>query len=157
MSFVIMRLTTGEQLMATFDSEDHTHYHIANPLVVRMIPTVENGNMVERVTAQPFCQFTSDKYFDIPKSSVMFVKPLHQILVNHYLRIVESYDDTVLVRNPQQARNHEQLDWGDEEEMTADDFREKIDRLSDFLQNASDRDELEEDTSVIVEGNDTIH
>lgn len=156
MSFVIFRLTTGEQVMATLDAEDHTHLHVSNPLVVRMTPTVEDGHMVERVTAQPFCQFTSDKYFDIPKTSVMFVKPLHQMLVGHYLRIVESYDESVLVRNPQEARRQQrELDWDEEEEMTADDFREKIDRLSDFLQNASG--EQEEETTVIVEGNDTIH
>ena len=152
MSFIIMRLNTGEQVMATLDAEDHTHYHVAHPLVVRMTPVVEDGRMAERVTAQPFCQFTTDKNYDIPKSAVMFVKPLHQMLVGHYLRIVESYEETVLVRTPDQER---QLQWDDEpqEEYTADDFKRRIDELENFLSNPSE----EEEEVVIIEGNDTIH
>lgn len=151
MSYIIMRLTTGEQVMATLDAEDHNYVHVSHPLVVRMTPIIENGHMAERVTAQPFCQFSTDKYYDIPKSCIMFVKPLHQGLVSHYLRIVESYEETVLVRTPQEERK---LHWEDEEEMTAEDFKGRIDRLSDFLSN---QEESEEATPIIVEGNDTIH
>lgn len=152
MSYIIMRLTTGEQVMATLDAEDHNYIHVSHPLVVKMTPVIEDGRMAERVTAQPFCQFSTDKYYDIPKTCVMFVKPLHQGLVSHYLRIVESYEETVLVKTPDEGKLH----WDDEEEeeMTAEDFRDRIDKLSDFLSNSN---ESEEDTSIIVEGNETIH
>lgn len=151
MSFIIMRLMTGEQVMATYDAEDHTHVKVSYPLIVRMTPTIEEGRMVERVTAQPFCQFSADKYYEIPKSAIMFVKPLHQMLVNHYLRIVESYEETVLVKPPQEDSLH----WDDEEEqMTAEDFKQRIDALSNFLESP---DTEEETQSVIVEGNDTVH
>lgn len=157
MRYIVMRLTTGEQVMATFVSEDATHLNISHPLIVKMTHSIEDGRMIERVTAQPFCQFSDDKYYDIPKSSVMFVKSLHHALVDHYIRIVKSYEETVLVRPPDQERKLNR----NEKEMTADDFKEKIDRLSDFLQSASDEPDDGYEVTIIdatiIEGNDTIH
>lgn len=156
MNYIVMRLTTGEQVMATLDAEDHTHLHISHPLIVKMTPSIQEGRMIEHVTAQPFCQFSADKYYDIPKSIIVFVKPLHEALIAHYMRIVESYEDTVLVKPPREERS---LQWDEEpeEEMTADQFREKIDRLADFLQSSSSESEEEDIKPIIIDGNDTIH
>lgn len=153
MSYIIMRLTTGEQVMAMLDAEDHTHLHISFPLVVKMTPIIQDGKLTEHVTAQPFCHFSDDKYYDIPKTSVMFFKPLHEIMVHHYLRIVESYEETVLVQTPQRERK---LHWEEEEEpQTAEDFKRRVDAIANFL---GGEEETEEDIpNVIIEGNDTIH
>lgn len=153
MSYIIMRFNSGEQVMATLDAEDHTHLHVAYPMVVKTERYIDGGQIKEHVTAQPLCSFSTDKYYDIPKSSVMFVKQLHQMLVPHYLRIVESYEQTVLV-TPQQDGG---LQWEDEEEshMDSNDFRKRIDALADFLGNEKQEDDSIEPT--IVEGNDTIH
>lgn len=154
MSYIIIRLTTGEQVMATYDAEDHTHLEISYPMVVRMTPIAADGRIHEQVTAAPFCQFSDDKYYRIPKSCIMFYKELHQVLVPHYLKIVEAYEETVLIKPPERK-----LHWGDEEEeMSVEDIKRKVDDITAFFEGRNEPEEDEpEITSTFVEGNDTKH
>lgn len=155
MTFIVFRMLSGEQVMATLDGEDHSFLHVSHPLVVKMTPVIENGHMVERITAQPFCQFSADKFYDIPKTSIVFVKQLHRVLVPHYLRIVESYNETVLAQMPDNGGLH----WDDEEEEqeeTIDDFKKRIDALAEFME-ATSEEEPKEEEPVIIKGNKTIH
>ena len=160
MSYIIMRLTTGEQIMATLDSEDHTHIEVSFPMVVKMTPIADGGRIHEHVTAAPFCQFSDDKHYRIPKSCVMFHKRLHDMLVPHYLRIVEAYDQTVLVK-PAGHRPEKKLRWDEEEEqeeMTVEDIKNKVDEITAFFEGRRESEEIKDDIeSILIEGNDTVH
>lgn len=159
MSYIIMRLTTGEQIMATLDAEDHTHLDISYPMIVKMTPIEDRGRIHEHVTAAPFCQFSADKEYRIPKSCVMFHKRLHDMLVPHYLRIVEAYDQTVLVK-PQGDRPEKKLRWDeeDEEEMTVDDIKQRVDAIAAFFEGRDGSEEIQDEPeSILIEGNDTVH
>ena len=90
----------------------------------------------------------------------MFHKRLHDVLVPHYLRIVDAYDQTVLVK-PQGNRPEKKLRWDDEEEqeeMTVEDIKQRVDAITAFFEGRDDSEEIEDDPkSILIEGNDTIH
>jgi hypothetical protein len=154
MNYIILRLTTGEQIMATFDSEDNTHLEISYPMVVRMTPIQADGRLHEQVTAVPFCQFSDEKNYRLPKTCIMFYKKLHEILVPHYLGIVEAYEETVLIKPKQHDRK---LRWDDEEEqLSVEDIKRKVDDITAFFE-GSTSEENQEIESIFVEGNDTKH
>jgi hypothetical protein len=156
-----MRLTTGEQVMAVLDAETHNHLEISCPMVVKMTPISDRGRIHEHVTAAPFCQFSDDKHYTIPKTCIMFHKRLHDMLVPHYLKIVEAYDQTVLVK-PQGDRPEKKLQWDDdeedEEEMSVEDIKKKIDAIEAFFEGRSNSEELQDESeAILIEGNDTVH
>lgn len=151
MNYVLIKLTTGEQLMAQFTAEDATHIAVSNPMLLRIIPQAIDGRISEHVTAAPFCHFAEGTDFVLPKSSIMFVKPLKQSIIQHYRNVVEESADTVIAPNDKRK-----VRWaGEEEEMSLEEINRRIDMLQSIIDGTSP--EEEEDEKVFVEGNDTLH
>ncbi len=65
--FVVLKLCSGEQLMAVLRQEDEDRILLETPMVMRTIPVLHTGK--EHITAHPFCQFSDDKMFVILKES----------------------------------------------------------------------------------------
>jgi hypothetical protein len=149
--FVIVKLVSGEQVMATLTNEDATTVELQYPMVIRMIPFVDGQRAHEHVTAAPLCQFSDDKTYRIPKTNIMFVKKLHEVLIPHYNRIVDEHENTVLVRSDKTGKI-ERI----KEELTVEDIQKRIDMLESIAGIERDTEE-EEETSYYVEGNETLH
>ena len=49
MKYIIMRLNTGEQVMATLESEESSHYHVTHPMVVNMTQIVQEEDESEQI------------------------------------------------------------------------------------------------------------
>lgn len=151
---IIMRLNSGDQILAMLETETESHYLIESPMLIKTFPVAIDGKVQEHVVAQPLCQFTADKYYDIPKNSVVFVKQLHESIVPHYERLVDAYDQTAAVK----LNSRESLDWDDEEEdMTVEEFKQKLDELEKFFGVESETDSEPSVQAIVVEGNDTKH
>jgi hypothetical protein len=150
--FVIVKLVSGEQVMATLTSEDATTVELQYPMVIRMIPFVDGERAHEHVTAAPLCQFSDDKTFRIPKTNIMFVKKLHEVLIPHYNRIVDEHENTILVRSDKTG-NIERI----KEELTVEDIQKRIDMLESIAGIERDTEGEEEETRYYVEGNETLH
>jgi hypothetical protein len=88
--YIVMKLTSGEQVMAVLKEEDDEHVLLESPMCIKTIPIVEQSR--EHVTAHPLCQFSDDRTFVIAKRDIMFVKKLHHLFVPHYQRIVEEHE-----------------------------------------------------------------
>jgi len=147
-SYIVLKLSTGEQLMGILEQEDATHIQILDPMIIRTIPIISEGR--EHVTAHPYCQFTSDNVFDIEKRNVIFIKPLLATMIPHYLRIVKEHENSPALRTQKRA---EDLNWGDEGEITREEAIRRIEMLQDLL-------EVEEEEPAqgwFIEGNDTKH
>lgn len=151
-TYVIIKMTTGEQVMACLEEDAPDYIEVSYPMVVNMHQIADAGKIHEHVTAKPFCQFSADKVYRLPKSSVMFYKELHEMLIPHYTRIVNAYEDTVLVKTKPQK----ELDWDEPEHMTVDEIRKRIDMLEEIFGKEPEKEE-EEPFRVFIEGNDTIH
>lgn len=147
-SYIVLKLNTGEQLMAILEQEDATHIQILDPMIIRTIPVLSEGR--EHVTAHPYCQFTGDNVFDIDKKNVIFIKPLLRTMIPHYLRIVKEHENGPALRTQKRA---EDLNWGDEGEITREEAIRRIEMLQDLIE----VEEEEPDQGWFIEGNDTKH
>jgi hypothetical protein len=150
--FVIVKLVSGEQVMATLINEDDTTVELHYPMVIRMIPFINDGSAHEHVTAAPLCQFSDDKTYRIPKTNIMFVKKLHDVLIPHYNRIVDEHEHTVLVRSDKTG-HIERI----QEELTVEDILKSIDMLESIAGIERDTEEEGEETRYYIEGNETLH
>ncbi len=148
--YVILRLVNGEQVMAVLQYESKETVEIENPMVIRTFVNPEAGS--EHITAAPWSRFSSNQSISIQKSHVIFIKNLHQQLIPHYIRLVTESSKEVTIKQSLEQ------DWDDEpteEAQIVEDLQDRIDKLYAML-NPS-KEETPEDTSVVVDGNDTIH
>lgn len=154
--YVVVKLTSGEQMMAVLKDEDEDFVILESPMSIRMIPVLEAGK--EHVTAQPLCHFTDDQSFIISKRNILFVKTLHHVFVPHYQKIVAEHSKTSFITRKQKSA--EDLTWEDENEeyLTERDAEEVRKRIA-LLREVFGREEEEEEPElrIYVEGNDTKH
>lgn len=150
-TYVIIKLQSGEQVMATLEEDSTDYIDVSFPMVISTTPIIDGERIHEHITAKPLCQFSADKYFRLPKIGILFYKELHEMVIPHYTKIVNSYEDTVLVKT---KNSQKELDWDDQGEMTVDDIRKTVDSLSDIF--GEEKEEQEEQT-LYIEGNNTVH
>ena len=135
--FVVVKFTSGEQVMSALQEEDDTYIELLHPMTVKTIPNIATGK--EHVTATPFCQFSRDDSYLIEKKNVLFIKAMHSSFVPHYMRIVQEHNDV-------------ELQEPDEE------TKQKIAALVEAFGDALDDElETEEIQGIYIEGNDTRH
>lgn len=151
-TYVIIKLQSGEQVMAALEEDGTDYIDVSFPMIINATPIQDGNRIHEHITAKPLCQFSADKFFRLPKSSILFYKELHEMLIPHYTKIVNSYEDTVLVK----AKPQKELNWDEPEKMSVDEIRKRIDMLSDIF-GGGESEEQEEDKRVYIEGNETLH
>jgi small nuclear ribonucleoprotein (snRNP)-like protein len=151
-NFVIVKLVSGEQVMATLTNEDANTIQLHYPMVIKMIPFIQDDQAHEHVTAAPLCQFSDDNNYIIEKTNVLFVKKLHEVLIPHYNRIVDEHENTVLVRSDKTGHIQRM-----KEELTVEDIQKRINMLERMTGLERDTEEEEEEKSYYIEGNDTVH
>ena len=142
--YVVLKLSTGEQIMGVLEDETETHMQIISPMIIRSIPVPQEGR--EHITAHPYCQFTDDNVFDIDKKNVIYIKPLKDIMIPHYKKIVMQHEREEHVETAT--------------EMTAEEARKRIKLLASIFGDELDNalgEQTEESPSHFVEGNDTKH
>ena len=150
--YVIVKFTSGEQVMAVLLEETIDDVTIVYPMQIRLTPILDAGGAREHVTATPWNKFADDPEITINKRNVLFIKNLHHVLIPHYTRLVSENEETQLVNK--RENRAEDLSWGDEE------TQEEVDALSNeellkrirMLESIAEKEE-----TVFVEGNDTIH
>jgi hypothetical protein len=143
-SYIIMKLTTGEQLMCVLEQEDATHMQILDPMIIKTIPIINESK--EHITAHPYCQFTDDNVFDIDKKNIIFVKRMKEIMIPHYQRIVMQHSAEGEVQEA--------------ERITAEEARKRIKMLANIFGEELEEvlgEEKAELEGWFIEGNDTKH
>jgi len=149
--FVVLKLCSGEQVMAVLREEDDDRILLETPMVMRTIPVLQSGR--EHITASPLCQFSDDKIYVILKKDVMFCKKMHHVFVPHYIRIVKEHDESTSFIDRDNKK--QELSWDDEESMTVDEAKKRLEMLASLIEENSE--EEEERKSTLVRGNDTVH
>ena len=166
--YVIVKFNSGEQVMAVLSDEKQSYYELMYPMTIKMLPYIIEGKAQEKITASPFCQFSEDKYYQIPKTSIMFVKKLHESLIPHYLNLL---DETSVEFVPsKKEEKSQQLYWDDEDEdnittseedlnsLTAEEIDKRIFMLEDILSGLDKVIKEEEpEKRFFVEGNETVN
>ena len=98
--FILLKLTTGETLVATIRSEDEQTISIEYPFELKTIHDRRQDMVVDVTTAAPFCGFAEDRKFTFKKDNLMFTKLLHNFSIPFYIELVEEYEKLVDVPVP---------------------------------------------------------
>jgi hypothetical protein len=139
--YVVMKLTSGEQVMAVLQEEDEEHIMIENPMVMKTVISLEEGK--EHITASPLCAFTDEQSFILPKRNILFIKKLHHVFVQHYKRIVADNLESTLF-TPRDSE--EELRWEDDHTSLEPSQQESVEEVN-----------WEEKLKNFVPGNETLN
>lgn len=151
--YVIVKFTSGEQVMAVLLEETTSDVTIVYPMQIRMTPILDVDGAREHVTATPWNKFAADPEITINKSHILFIKNLHHVLIPHYNRLVSENEQTQLVNKKENRA--EDLSWDGEEDHgihTVEELEKRIDMLESIAGETT-----EEEESTFIPGNDTIH
>lgn len=88
--YVVVKLVSGEQVMATLVNEDEYTIEIKNALTIKLRLVTDGDRQFESITVVPFCQFTDDPNFVLDKSIIVYVKELSESLAPKYEDLIES-------------------------------------------------------------------
>jgi hypothetical protein len=143
--YVVLKMITGEQLIAVKRAETKDYLTIEYPMLIKGYAFQNGEEMGEHVTAAPYCKFTDDKIFTFDKQHIVFTKPMHSYAIPFYIGLVEEHEEYVEVPEEEPPQSVEEL--GD-----------RVNKLAGFLRKMQ-QPEVEESLSdtVFVEGNDTKH
>lgn len=158
--FVIVKLVSGEQLMAVLEHETERDFHLVYPMSVRTIPSIIEGAAKEHVTCSPYYQFADDAHISINKQHVIYCKNLHQMLIRHYISLVEENESKVLVSRHADGsvKKAEDLKWEEELEEEAEELtEEEIKKRIEMLESIMEEEGIEDEANTFVTGNKTLH
>lgn len=153
-NYVVVKLVSGEQLMADLSSESEFTLNLLNPMLIKT-RELEDG---ESITAIPYCQFSSDKMFNILKTHIMYTKQMHEVFIPHYVRIVKEHEEHIELRTNKKEQEQQTLEWEDTESLTTEEIQKRIDVLESLFGNQEESPvEEKEETRVVSKGNKTFH
>lgn len=164
--YVILKLITGEQVMAVLEHETQDSVIINFPMLLRLFPIINDQSSHEHVTATPYCKFAADSNLTIFKQNILFIKKLHHVLIPHYMHLVNEAENQVLVRKDREGNvsRSEELTWDDEtreevEQLSNDEIKKRIAMLEAIagLKTKEEKEEEESNYRYFIEGNDTSH
>lgn len=93
--YMAIKLITGEQVLATVTYYDKKIVDLYQPLVISTIMSMGEDGTEENFGASPLCRYTDDEYFTIEMKNILFIKPMSDIFIDHYLRLLnEVSEDT---------------------------------------------------------------
>lgn len=142
--FVVIKLLSGEQIMAILEDETEDEVFIVFPMLIRLFPVVDGEKSHEHVTATPYSQFADDAHLTLNKNLIIFLKNLNPVMIPHYLKLMQEENDKVLVRRDPVTKKVTQ-----EDELLLEEVEKRM-KLLKYL--------TDEETIVsVVDGNDTIH
>jgi hypothetical protein len=152
--YVVVKLISGETVMATFEGEDDKFVKIEYPIQIKtiMIPEMQR----ESISASPLCQFSDSTSFVLEKNHIVYIKKLHPQFVKHYNNFIKSYDEAMIptTRSSIQETLSEYFD--DVEDLTLEEINRRIEML-EAIASGGHPDEDEELMLNVIEGNDTLH
>lgn len=93
MTYIIMKLISGERIMAEYVGEASGCVDILSPLAFFTERVVVDGVKQEELLAKPYCSFSIDDEFSIPKTAILYYKELHPAFVKHYVRLTAEYNE----------------------------------------------------------------
>ena len=91
--YVVIKLCTGDQLMATVMNETLDGNTVLDPIQIKTIPMMDEGEYVEQVVSNSFCQFTKDREFTFNFKDIIYCKQLNPAIVKYYKKLVLAFGE----------------------------------------------------------------
>ena len=94
--YVVLKLVTGEELLATLENKPSDNVVISNPMKIQVFHEQdEDGNLIPNVSATPWCEYSANKKYTIYMNHVILLEDLHEELVEHYTNLVKAFETKV--------------------------------------------------------------
>lgn len=153
--YVVVKLVSGETVMATFEEEDDKYVKLTYPIQIRttIIPEIQR----ESISAAPLCQFSDSTSFTLEKSHIIFIKKLHNQFVSHYKNFIKSYDEAMIPSTRASIKESLEEYFEDADELTIEEINRRLDLLEAIANAPSSGEEEPDDLITFIEGNDTVH
>ena len=142
--YAVLKLINGEELLCTFAGEDDTHILVLFPMLVKAIPKLKEGRVVESISLAPYTHFAADDEYTFAKSHVVFIKNLSERYIDTYKVAVEDFLTGLDPTGP----------------TTAEELKEALNQMASiFGDQVSYEDNQTEDTDSIFidDNNKSIH
>lgn len=91
--YVVMKLTTGEQIIASVVNETLDGITVLDPIQIKAIPMMDEGEYVEQIMSNPYCQFTKDRQFTFNFKDIIYCKDLNPAIVKYYKKLVLAFGE----------------------------------------------------------------
>lgn len=108
-NYVVLKLITGDQVIAELLNETHDGVVLLNPIRVRTVPT-PGSSLSEQALATQYCQFTDETQFTFDYRNIVYCKKLSERLVAYYKRIVNEFDNTIIDPRDEPEDQYSDLD-----------------------------------------------
>jgi restriction endonuclease S subunit len=152
--YVVVKLISGETVMAMFDGEDEKHVKIDYPIQIKTVIIPELNR--ESISASPLCQFSDSTSFVLEKAHIVYIKKLHNQFVSHYKNFIKSYEEALIPTTRSEIQNKLSEYFDDAEDLTIDEINRRIELL-EAIASGGHPDEEEDLMLSVMEGNDTLH
>ena len=117
---VVLKLCTGEQLLATLLNETLEGITVLDPIQVKLITAYDEGEYVEQAITNNYCQFTQERRFTFNWKDVIYCKELDPVMVKYYQKLVLAFGEESKSRTA----------YYKEETKESKDLDKKLDKLS---------------------------
>jgi len=91
--YVVLKLCTGEQLLATLLNETIEGVVILDPVQVKLVTAYDEGEYVEQAITNSYCQFTQERRFTFNWKDVLYCKELDPVMVKYYNKLVLAFGE----------------------------------------------------------------
>jgi hypothetical protein len=153
-NYVVVKLVSGETVMATFEGEDEKFVKIDHPIQIKTTIIPELGR--ESISASPLCQFSDATTFVLEKNHIVYIKKLHKQFIPHYNNFLKSYEEALIPTTKSSIQETLSEYFDDAEHLTLDEINRRIEMLEAIAGGEVSEEDLDIMLSV-MEGNDTIH
>lgn len=143
--YVVLKLVSSEEVVATQIEENDYEVKVLFPMLVKYLPKLIDGKLMETITLAPLTHFAADDQFDFQKNQIIFLKDLSERHVNSYKLAVDDFVANSVIDEPQ----------------SVEDLKATLDRLaetfSDQIQNIKSEEDIITDSIFVNMDNKTIN
>jgi hypothetical protein len=82
--YVVLKITTGETIIAELLVASHHSVIVRRPVQVRLVPSIKDGSIAEEPVISIYCSFTYDEQFEFKNDNVVYCKPLIEKIIPFY-------------------------------------------------------------------------
>lgn len=153
-NYVVVKLVSGETVMAMFEGEDDKFIKIDYPIQIKttIIPELQR----ESISASPLCPFSASTSYVLEKNHIVYIKAMHETYISHYKSFLKSYEEAMIPTTRSEIQQTLSEYFDDAEHLTVDEINRRIEMLEAIAGGEVDEEDLDVMLSV-MEGNDTIH
>jgi LysM repeat protein len=142
--YAVLKLINGDELLCTFVGEDETHILVLFPMLVKAIPKLKEGRVLEAISLAPYTHFAADDEYTFAKSQVVFIKNLSERYYDTYKVAVEDFLTGIDPTGP----------------TTAEELKDALNQLGNIFgdQVSYEDNQTEETDSIFIDDNSkSIH